>query len=520
MSALAKAQVGIGTTSPDNSSILDVNSTDKGVLFPRLTATERDAITAPANGLLLFNTTTGLFNYYNSGWLSFASGIISPSNGGTGVANNNTATLTLPASFPISITAAAATSVSLPTSGKLFGTATGSIASCEVLNSLIDKTGTGTLVFSTTPILTGIPEAPTAAIGTATNQIASTKFVMNNTDKYNSVNDGHLTTTLSSSDEVISGMTIAPTAGTYVVMFNSQYNIKTINSSNNTSIVNTAQCLNDLQTAYSDLISNVTTNSTHAPAFGSGETLNPGVYAIGSAGSIAGTIILDAQGDSSAIFIFKINGAFSAGTSTTIVLTNGTTACNVFWVAEGAISIGATSIVKGTFIANSGAVSMGANCSLEGRLFSIVGAISFNSATISLPGNCNYLNIGVLSNFVAFTGTGAVGNTGNTTITGSIGSNNGAISGFESAAINGLICTPSNSYSFSNDSAIATFSIYQNGVLIANSCRTKKSDVKSGDITMQAIATVASGQAIDIRWKIVGGSLNVENKILTLISVK
>lgn len=520
ISTIGNAQVGIGTTSPDNSSILDIYSINKGVLFPRLSTTERDQIVSPAEGLILFNTTTGLFNFFNSGWKSFSSGVTSPSDGGTGIANNNAATLKLPASFPITIATTAATTVTLPTSGKLFGSATASITSSEVLNSLTDKTGTGTLVFSETPILTGIPQTPTAAWGTNTNQIASTQFVMNNTDKYNSINNDQLTTTTSTTDEVVSGMTIAPTTGTYLVMFNSQYNINQINSTNYSETVDTGQCLNDLQSAYSTLMITATTNSTHTPAFGGGETLTPGVYAIGAASSIAGTLILDAQGNSNAVFIFKFNGAFSTGASSTVVLTNGASACNIFWVAEGAISIGATSVVKGTFIANSGAVFMGANCSLEGRLFSITGAINFGSGTMLFPENCTYLNLGLLSNFVAFTGTGAVGNTGSTTITGNIGSNNGAITGFESATLNGLICSPSNSYSYNNEIAEATFSIYQNGVLIVNSNRTRKSSTKSGDISLQAIATVTSGQTIDVRWKIDNGNLNLENKILTLISVK
>lgn len=516
----ANAQVGIGTTTPNASSILDIDSLDKGVLFPRLSTTQRDEIITPASGLFLFNTTTGFFNYYSSGWKSFSPGLTTPSNGGTGIANNNAATLTLPASFPITINTTAATVVTLPTSGKLFGSATGSITSSELLNSVTEKTGIGNVVFSETPIFTGIPQVPTASVGTNTNQIASTKFVMDNTDKYNSINDNLIISTTSPTDEVISGMTIAPSAGTYLVMFNSQYNINPINSSNNATTIDTAQCLNDLQSAYSTLMITTTTNSTHAPAFGSGETLYPGVYAIAAAASIAGTLILDGQGNSNAVFIFKINGAFSTGASTTVVLTNGASACNIFWVAEGAISIGATSVVKGTFIANSGAVFMGANCSLVGRLFSITGAINFGSGTMIIPENCTYLALGLLTDFVAFTGTGAVGNTGNTTITGNIGSNNGAITGFESAALNGIICSPSNSSQYSNDTAMATFSIYQNGILIANSNRTRKSSAKSGDISLQAIATVTSGQTIDVRWRIDGGNLNVENKILTLINVK
>ena len=50
------AQVGIGTTTPDASSALDITSTTKGLLMPRMTAAQRDAISAPAQGLIIFCT--------------------------------------------------------------------------------------------------------------------------------------------------------------------------------------------------------------------------------------------------------------------------------------------------------------------------------------------------------------------------------------------------------------------------------------------------------------------------------
>lgn len=63
----AAAQVGIGTTAPNSSSLLDVSSTNKGILVPRLTAAQKTAISSPATGLLIFQTdgTPGL--YYNVG---------------------------------------------------------------------------------------------------------------------------------------------------------------------------------------------------------------------------------------------------------------------------------------------------------------------------------------------------------------------------------------------------------------------------------------------------------------------
>ncbi len=50
------SQVGIGTTTPNSSSILDIESTNKGVLFPRLTTVQKNAIVSPEKGLMIFDT--------------------------------------------------------------------------------------------------------------------------------------------------------------------------------------------------------------------------------------------------------------------------------------------------------------------------------------------------------------------------------------------------------------------------------------------------------------------------------
>jgi len=51
-------QVAIGDTTPEPSAALDVASTSKGILFPRMTTAQRDAISSPANGLVIYNTST------------------------------------------------------------------------------------------------------------------------------------------------------------------------------------------------------------------------------------------------------------------------------------------------------------------------------------------------------------------------------------------------------------------------------------------------------------------------------
>lgn len=55
---MVSAQVGIGTNNPNSSSALDVSSNNSGVLIPRLTTAQRDAISNPAEGLLVYNTDT------------------------------------------------------------------------------------------------------------------------------------------------------------------------------------------------------------------------------------------------------------------------------------------------------------------------------------------------------------------------------------------------------------------------------------------------------------------------------
>jgi uncharacterized protein (TIGR02145 family) len=65
------AQVGIGTSAPDSSAILELQSADQGFLPPRLNTSQRDAITNPAEGLTIYNTDRSCLEFYtNFGWLN------------------------------------------------------------------------------------------------------------------------------------------------------------------------------------------------------------------------------------------------------------------------------------------------------------------------------------------------------------------------------------------------------------------------------------------------------------------
>ena len=70
------AQVSINTdnTPPANSAMLDIQSTTKGMLVPRMTAAQRNAIAGPANGLMVYQTdgVAGFYYYNGSTWIALA----------------------------------------------------------------------------------------------------------------------------------------------------------------------------------------------------------------------------------------------------------------------------------------------------------------------------------------------------------------------------------------------------------------------------------------------------------------
>jgi len=81
LTILANGSIGVGTVSPAASSLLDISTTTKGVLFPRLNTTQQNAISSPATGLIIWNTDSlALCSYSGSAW-----GKIVGAGGGGGV---------------------------------------------------------------------------------------------------------------------------------------------------------------------------------------------------------------------------------------------------------------------------------------------------------------------------------------------------------------------------------------------------------------------------------------------------
>ncbi len=73
--ALHAQNIGIGTATPHPSALLDIASTSKGLLPPRMTTAQRNTIAVPAKGMLVYDTDlNALYHYNGSGWAAVGSG--------------------------------------------------------------------------------------------------------------------------------------------------------------------------------------------------------------------------------------------------------------------------------------------------------------------------------------------------------------------------------------------------------------------------------------------------------------
>jgi hypothetical protein len=434
-SMLSNAQMGIGTHAPDTSSILDLSSSTKGILVPRMTLEMRNSISNPAEGLLIYNTTSKGFNYFQSGWNDYLSNY---------------------------------------------------------------KTVTSSTSFSTVSIV----------------------------------------------DEPVIGSSLTTSTGTYSVNFNSQYKNEPITTSTTVTTpgvvnINTTNCFAALNSGIAALDAITVTNSTHSDIIGNGETITPGKYYVPAAIALAGRLILDAQGNPDALFIFQANGAINSSVETRMSLVGGAKACNVFWLALGGIGIGADCSIKGNLIARTAAIAVGFRCDLESRMLSGGGAIAFGPGTASVPVGTSSIDFGIVSPFIIYTHAGGLGNVINGSDTtsiynGLILSDAGAATGFETGTLSNPIIPAGGTATYGsgpetsvtttsvaeNDSrAIATFSIYQNGIIIPESTRSVTSNASSISISLQAIATISEGESIDVRWNTNGSKITLGKRTLTIIKV-
>jgi hypothetical protein len=374
----------------------------------------------------------------------------------------------------------------------------------SVQRDLIDQPANGLMIFNTT--LNDVQVNLGDAMSPLWNGTKTKQNLINNT-----VSQGDSIISASINNEVILGMTLSPQVGTYSLTFNANQM-----SSESDQQFTAAQGNIDVNIIFQELRNFLATDTTHLPAFGNNETLQPGVYDLTGAFSLAGTLTLDGNNDSDSLFIIRSTGAFSAGASAQVVLINGAEARNVYWVSDAAMDTGASSNIKGSLVSGTGAISLGADATLEGRIFTNSGALSIGAnSIINAPTGVSVIDLRILSSFAMFTASGAIASGANSTIDGNVATSIGALTtegqhyGEKYSA-----GTTLNAKMTANNT---TYSIYQNGVELVNTSRTVHSMTPTL-ISLHAIISILQPtDTIEIRWKVSEGESMMQNRSLSLI---
>lgn len=144
----------------------------------------------------------------------------------------------------------------------------------------------------------------------------------------------------------------------------------------------------DLTTAYNDAAGRSVDNISLPGNLG-GLTLTPGLYTNASTSGISGTganaiLTLDAQGDENAVWIFQIGSTFTCDPGTSVVLSGGAKAENIFWQVGTSATLDTTVDFKGNILAEA-SVSFENGASLEGRALGRNGGVTLIGNVVTIP---------------------------------------------------------------------------------------------------------------------------------------
>jgi cytochrome b561 len=139
-----------------------------------------------------------------------------------------------------------------------------------------------------------------------------------------------------------------------------------------------SQALADVVLAYDDLDAR-TSDGVIVGDLG-GQTFHAGVHHTSVALGLTGTVTLDAEGDPTAVFVFRTDAAFNTAAGAQVNLVNGAQAAHVFWQVQGAVGTGASTVLSGTIL-SAGAITLGEGTTLIGRALSM-GTVTMANTTV------------------------------------------------------------------------------------------------------------------------------------------
>ncbi|MFF9981751.1 ice-binding family protein [Streptomyces erythrochromogenes] len=144
------------------------------------------------------------------------------------------------------------------------------------------------------------------------------------------------------------------------------------------------QAKSDLVQAYNNAAGQAT-DFALAAGIGAGQTLLPGVHTATAGVGLTGDLILDAGGNPNAVWVFQIPEALTTASNSRVLLTNGASACNVYWQIGSSATLGTNSTFVGTIMALT-SISVTTGTNIEGRALARNGAVTLDTNRIFLGG--------------------------------------------------------------------------------------------------------------------------------------
>ncbi|WP_394753273.1 ice-binding family protein [Crenothrix sp.] len=144
-----------------------------------------------------------------------------------------------------------------------------------------------------------------------------------------------------------------------------------------------AQAQSDNAIAYNNLASQACNTTYGIPTNIGGMTLVPGVYCFSSSAQLTGTLTLDAQGDPSAVWVFKVGSTLITAVNSSVQIINGGQQCNVFWQVGSSATLGTGTSFVGNILALA-SISLNSNTDVSGRALARNGAVTMDSNAVSI----------------------------------------------------------------------------------------------------------------------------------------
>jgi hypothetical protein len=154
-------------------------------------------------------------------------------------------------------------------------------------------------------------------------------------------------------------------------------------------VVTAMQAQGDLTTAYNYAAGLAPTQVLTGENLG-GLTLTPGVYFFASTAELTGTLTLNAEGESDAVFVFQIKSALTTASDSSVVFENGGQGGSVFWQVGSSATLGTSTEFAGSILALT-SITLNTDASITcGRALAQNGAVTMDANTVSIndTGGC------------------------------------------------------------------------------------------------------------------------------------